>query len=45
MATVRSLGRAVAEAAMVTSLGRKEWEVLKKDMDLNKAGPVHDHDM
>jgi len=44
MDTVRGLGRGVAEAAMITSMGRKHWEVEKKRVGLITSDTIEGHD-
>ncbi|WP_227764897.1 flavodoxin family protein [Zhaonella formicivorans] len=45
MDTVRRLGRGVAEAAIVTALGRKEWREKAKELNIDIEGqsPLRDH--
>lgn len=43
MATVKGLGRAVAEATLVTFWGREAWEKKKAELGITESGPVRDH--
>ncbi|QGP91192.1 NAD(P)H dehydrogenase (quinone) [Neomoorella glycerini] len=45
MGTVRGLGRAVAEATMVTALGREAWAAKKAELGLGETGPIRDHEI
>jgi len=43
MNTVRGLGRAVAEAAIVSALGRRLWHEEKQRLGIRGVGPIRDH--
>lgn len=43
MNTVVGLGRAVAEAAVVAALGRRQWAEERARLQIKEAGPVQDH--
>ena len=45
MKTAKAVGRAVAEAAIVTKEGREKWEKIKETLDIEELEFVEDHEI